>query len=891
MRFTALCLAGLSLASGSAALQRRQNGTQEDADGTGLVKNRYIFEYATTADSDAATDALETRLQGATVRRVFKSGVFKGACLDTTDDIDVLAALGELGGVVNVWPAHRLKLNMPEQKALPELTAVNTEGNYNVHHMTGVDKLHEAGIKGQGAVIAILGGGFGSGRKVFGGYDFVGDGYWPEAGEKTPDDDPMDQQGHGTHVAGIAAGNGGWFQGVAPEATILAYKAFSQSGLTDEDVLIDAFIRAYEEGADVITASVGWVYNWSNGAWGVVASRLVELGVVCTVSAGNDGQIGPFYGSSGASGKYVTAVASADPDVVAAIPFKVTLTEGDSSEDLTFGYRPAAYDGPIDSSVVDRPVHFIPADAWDTCSRLPDQGVDLTNMVVLTSRSVPCDFGSQSYYMQLQGARNIIFHNDDRELGDPYPVDGVKIGQIDRPTGERLGAAILAGTNVTFSFPPFGAYAKIEQPIGGGPSDYSSWGPTFQLEQKPDIAAPGRDIVSTFPNGGWTMMSGTSMAAPYVAGVAALYVSKHGGRKQHGEGFGVALTARILSSGNTLPWVKGSEYRASTAQVGSGLIDAVKVVNYDTSLSFAKWQLNDTRYFSRYQGVDITNSGDKEVTYTFELQPAGGFEAFERDRSVYGFAPGVPEGAPFPIDITPEVRMPAGTFRVKPGQTRKAEWIFKLPTGDFDSTSLPVYSGKMLIKGSNGEELSVPYMGLAGDLKRSLSESKDIWWLGPHFVSGVDWTPIQEKPYWNFDLSLEKQDFPRLLMTSTFGTPLMRWDIYEANWRETKWSYPPVVGEKGFVGTATTFRYAQDLAPFDPDIYDETDVIPAVRQWQVRDHMRDFWWFGQLVNGSYINPGNYTMRAAVLLPYGNPEASDNWVVIDTPQVQILPKGN
>lgn len=99
-----------------------------------------------------------------------------------------------------------------------------------------------------------------------GGWDFVGDSDWPVSGEREPDEDPMDQQGHGTHVAGIAAGNLGWFKGVAPEATILAYKVFTTSGLTDEEILIDAFLQAFEDGADVITASIGWPYNWSNGA-------------------------------------------------------------------------------------------------------------------------------------------------------------------------------------------------------------------------------------------------------------------------------------------------------------------------------------------------------------------------------------------------------------------------------------------------------------------------------------------------------------------------------------------------------------------------------------------------------------------------------------------------
>jgi subtilisin family serine protease len=166
---------------------------------------------------------------------------------------------------------------------------------HSFYSFTGVDKAHDAGIFGKGAIVAVvdtgtdylhpaLEGGFGPGFKVAGGYDFVGDGTWPSEGPKEPDPDPYDDLGHGTHVAGIIAGKSEWYTGVAPEATLLSYKVFAKLDGTDEDTLIDAFLRAYEDGADIITSSIGGASGWSEGPWATVASRLVNQGVVVTIS-------------------------------------------------------------------------------------------------------------------------------------------------------------------------------------------------------------------------------------------------------------------------------------------------------------------------------------------------------------------------------------------------------------------------------------------------------------------------------------------------------------------------------------------------------------------------------------------------------------------------------
>jgi subtilisin family serine protease len=142
---------------------------------------------------------------------------------------------------------------------------------------------------------------------------------------------------HGTHVAGIVAGKLGSFVGVAPDATILSYKVFGRIDNTDEETIIEAFLMAYEDGADIITASLGAAYGFSDDPWAIVASRLVDKGVLITIAAGNDGKEGGFYAGSGSSGENVLAVASVETSELPALPFYATFNLDGVSNQTTVG--------------------------------------------------------------------------------------------------------------------------------------------------------------------------------------------------------------------------------------------------------------------------------------------------------------------------------------------------------------------------------------------------------------------------------------------------------------------------------------------------------------------------------------------------------------------------
>lgn len=377
------------------------------------------------------------------------------------------------------------------------------------------------------------------------------------------------------------------------------------------------------------------------------------------------------------------------------------------------------------------------------------------------------------------------------------------------------------------------------------------------------------------------------MACPYVAGVAALWISKHGGRSVHGNGFSKQLHQRIISSGVAVPFYDGTltdfGYPAPVAQVGNGLVNAWKIVHYDTRLDFAKQTLNDTRYFNRYHDVTVINEGKTTIDYTWAVEHSGGVEAigtFAGVRRLKRFA------EVRPLKLEAKVTLPR-SFSLKPGEKKTVTVNFDNPDKlGWNAAGLPVYGGKVLLSASNGERLSVPFYGVGADLRAQLNPLSERGY--PLAVSGTQDTAITQKASFSFDLSLEAQDFVKVYSKLLWGSREIRFDVYQAGWKERDWKYPPVIGENGYVGTATSWAGANSLPVFDPTVYDPEETF----SFPIRDTYRNvadvtrYFWFGKLGNGTQIANGKYHIRFAALKPYGNPKASDNWEIYRTPEIEV-----
>ncbi|HJQ40956.1 MAG TPA: S8 family serine peptidase [Thermoanaerobaculia bacterium] len=161
------------------------------------------------------------------------------------------------------------------------------------------DKVWELkGTRGKGIVVAVidtgidynhvaLGGGFGEGHKVIGGWDFVDN-----------DADPIDTYGHGTFVAGIIAGDGDGLVGVAPDASLLAYRALAGFGGYESDVIaaIERTVDPNQDGdtsdhADIVNMSLGGL-AYENDAVSQAVENATAAGILFCVAAGNGGDYG-----------------------------------------------------------------------------------------------------------------------------------------------------------------------------------------------------------------------------------------------------------------------------------------------------------------------------------------------------------------------------------------------------------------------------------------------------------------------------------------------------------------------------------------------------------------------------------------------------------------------
>lgn len=219
----------------------------------------------------------------------------------------------------------------------------------------------------------------------------------------------------------------------------------------------------------------------------------MEEGVIVIISAGNSGDAGTFFGSSGSSGKNVVAVASVETDFFPASPFEATFSLDGATNTSKLGYLPSTFYFP--STVADWPIVALNLDITapaDGCTPYPAGTPRLDGKVALVRRGT-CPFTTKQQNLAALGAKYILIYNTAAPLVTPSTTDtNSLIALITAKAGEAIINTIKAGGNVTadFSLNPE-EVVGLEYPAGGRPNIFTSWGALYDLQVKPDIAGPG----------------------------------------------------------------------------------------------------------------------------------------------------------------------------------------------------------------------------------------------------------------------------------------------------------------------------------------------------------------------------------------------------------------
>ena len=687
----------------------------------------------------------------------------------------------QFGYLMNAFEATLPESKIDDLRDEPEVASVEKERLYyplndlkSIHEIQGVTKAFKSSHKnldGRGMVISIIDSGVdinhkdmridddaksseklkpiaGFNEKVPAGFNYADENY---------DVKDVSSIQHGMHVAGIAAAHGcnsdgtcdmGRIDGAAPNAQLLAMKVFSNKpnpGPARDADIVAAIEDSVKLGADVINLSLGSSngFGGNSNATSYALRKALEAGVLPIVSAGNFASNFSWYKDDiNDFGKLDDATLVMPASYPSA--FTVASVENSSTmqtagyyfdKDGTKNLLPYSCAHRAPKGEAENTKHEIVNAGHGTASdfsNLASKGISVKDKYVLVER------GEITYKEKFKNAKNagangvIVYNqagNSDLFLG----IDGVEgfdffIASIRREDGLKIAAAIKNSGNGTAGNASANSVkvsfgndiTPLNNPNALRPSIFSSWGPTPELDFKPQITGVGGNVWSTQNNNGYVTMSGTSMAAPSIAGFVALMLENYKLNNAGASTPELVVRARqaLMNTATILTHDGGSNDTSNASatkvpyaprQIGAGLaqLDKAIATNVIATVKDSKdgkkkayVALRELKSGSRNFTVELRNYGSKTVEFDVPKQVVVN-ENIAAGKKLTTF-----------INSNESLSSSDSKVIINAGETKQVTFTLQ-----------PQYGTNHYIEGwatfkskTNGQpDLAVPYLGFVGD--------------------------------------------------------------------------------------------------------------------------------------------------------------------------------
>ena len=472
-------------------------------------------------------------------------------------------------------------------------TLVNNSGPH-----IGTTVAHNYGLDGSGIIVSVIDTGvdfthpdllgLGLEGKVIGGYDFIDN-----------DETPEDSNGHGTQVAGIIASNGE-LKGIAPNSKILAYRVSEDGESVSSNLIIKAIEKSIEDNANIINISLG--INQTNTKLDQVVTKAVQNNIFVVTAAGNFGPESSTIGSPAINPDVITTGATFN-DVSSSLVSTFKIKEQQFNIFPMVGTQPL--EEPITAQII-----------FGKYGRAQDiSAIDVEGSILLVERGSDIEdeivfFSDKEKNASDSGAKAIVVYNSEpgiffgeliHEFVDEDYNPTIPTLSMSREDGlviKQMLQSHTKGTLDVFYHPDFVAF-------------FSSRGPVSPFYMKPDIVAPGAFINTTNPGGNYKIVSGTSFAAPHVAGTAALVLQKNPQLTPE------ELKSILMTTSDMVSNEYNERFPAEVA--GSGRINAAKAIDSELIIIPPNLIFNLSAYNQiQTKDLEITGIDDQPVLVRFE---------------------------------------------------------------------------------------------------------------------------------------------------------------------------------------------------------------------------------------------------------------------------------